>query len=250
MQCEFPKNWIVSPDPFQNAFLKSLDPADFAAIRGHLKAVELREGASLIELGQTVVWAHLPLTAVVSLVVELEAGERIEVALVGSDSILGTFGVLGEPVALVHAVVLVPGAALLVEAARLRALAQQSAAFRDNLMRHSQALFVQAQQSVGCNASHTVEARLARWLLRVRDLSGCDRFKLTQELMAEMIGVRRNSVSFVAHALQQANIIRFSRGHIEIINVDELNRAACECYRAVKLQYKRLRFSTGEEPRA
>lgn len=234
---------MVSADPFRNAFLKSLRPADFAAIRPHLKAVELLEGASVIELGQTVAWAHFPLTAVVSLVVELEAGERIEVALVGPDGILGTFGVLGEPVALVHAVVLVPGMALQVEAARLSALAQQSVEFRDGLTRHSQALFVQAQQSVGCNASHTVEARLARWLLRVRDLSGSDRFKLTQELMAEMIGVRRNSVSFVAHALQEANVIRFSRGHIEIVNAAELNKATCECYRAVKLQYKRLRFS-------
>ena len=233
---------MASADPFQNALLKSLSPGDFEAIRPHLKVVELLEGDSLIELGQSVVWAHFPLTAVVSLVVELEAGERIEVAMVGSDSILGTFGVLGEPVALVHAVVLVPGAALLVDAARLRTLAQQSTALRDTLTRHGQALFVQAQQSVGCNASHTVEARLARWLLRVRDLSGSDRFKLTQELMAEMIGVRRNSVSFVAHALQEANVIRFSRGHIEIINVAGLNLATCECYRAVKLQYKRLHF--------
>ena len=241
---------MVSADPLQNAFLKSLSPVDFAAIRRHLRAVELQEGASLIELGQTVVWAHLPLTAVVSLVVELKAGERIEVALVGSDSILGTFGILGEPVALVHAVVLVPGAALLIEVARLRALAQQSVEFRDNLTRHSQALFVQAQQSVGCNASHTVEARLARWLLRVRDLSGRDRFKFTQELMAEMIGVRRNSVSFVAHAFQQANVIRFSRGHIEIVNAAELNKTTCECYRAVKMQYKRLGLSTGEESEA
>jgi CRP-like cAMP-binding protein len=238
---------MVSADPLQNALLKSLSPADFATIRPHLKTVRLLEGASLIELGQTVVSAHFPLTAVVSLVVELEAGERIEVALVGADSILGVFGVLGEPVALVHAVVLVPGVALLAETARLRALALESTDFRDHLTRHSQALFVQAQQSVGCNASHTVEARLARWLLRMRDLSGRDRFKLTQELMAEMIGVRRNSVSFVAHALQQANVIRFSRGHIEIINVAELNKATCECYRAVKLQYKRLRFLAEEE---
>jgi CRP-like cAMP-binding protein len=233
---------MMSADPCQNAFLKSSSPGDFAAVRPHLKPVELAEGASLIEVGQTVSRAHFPLTAVVSLVVELRAGERIEVAMVGPDGILGAFGALGEPVALINAVVLLPGSALAIEAERIRALARQSADLRDILIRHGQALFVQAQQSVGCNASHSVEARLARWLLRVRDLSGRNCFKLTQELMAEMIGARRNSVSFVAHALQEENIIRFNRGHIEIKDAAALNQAACECYSAVKSQYRRLRF--------
>jgi CRP-like cAMP-binding protein len=110
--------------------------------------------------------------------------------------------------------------------------------------RHGQALFVQAQQTAACNATHAVEARLARWLLRVRDLSGSDRFKLTQECMAQMIGARRNSVSIVAHALQQSNVVRYSRGYVEIIDLDGLNQSACECYGAVKAQYQRLRFPT------
>jgi CRP-like cAMP-binding protein len=233
---------MVLADPFQNTFLKSLSPSDFDALRPHLRRVELSEGATLVEMGQTVSLAYFPLTAAISLVVEMEAGERIEVAMVGFDSVLGTFGALGEPVALVNATVLLSGSALVIEAERLRALGRQNATLQDILIRHGQALFVQAQQSVGCNAAHTVEERLARWLLRVRDLSGRDCFKLTQELMADMIGARRNSVSFVAHGLQQANIIRFSRGRIEILNVDDLNQTACECYRAVKAQYKRLRF--------
>ncbi len=109
-------------------------------------------------------------------------------------------------------------------------------------VRHGQALFVQAQQTAGCNASHGVEARLARWLLRVRDLSGSNHFTLTQELMAQMIGARRNSVSIVANTLQQARYIRYSRGHVEILDLEGLTGLACECYGAVKAQYERLRL--------
>jgi CRP-like cAMP-binding protein len=181
---------------------------------------------------------------VVSLVVEFEGGERVEVALIGPDSIVGAFGALGDPVALMNAIVLLPGAASVIEMNRLRAAAQQSLALRESLIRHGQALFVQAQQSAGCNALHSVEARLARWLLRVRDLCGNDHFKLTQELMAQMIGARRNSVSTVAHSLQHKNFIRYSRGHVQITDLDGLNRTACECYSAVRAQYQRLQFSS------
>jgi CRP-like cAMP-binding protein len=226
----------------QNGFLRSLSSSDFEAIRPHLKTVELLEGVPLIELGQAVRHVYFPHTAVVSLVVELKAGERVEVAMVGSDSILGTFGTLGAPVALTNAIVMLSGSASVIEVDQLRTVAEQSPALRETLVRHGQAQFAQAQQTAGCNASHTVEERLARWLLRVRDLSGRDRFKLTQEFMAHMIGARRNSVSIIAHALQQSGVIRYSRGHVEIIDLDGLNRNACECYRAVKAQYQRLGF--------
>jgi CRP-like cAMP-binding protein len=195
----------------------------------------------LIKLGQAVGQAWFPHTAVISLVVELEAGERVEVAMVGRDSILGAFAALGEPVALIDAIVL-PGLASVIEVGKLRAAAAQSTALRETLVRHGQALFVQAQQSAGCNASHTVEARLARWLLRVRDLCGRDHFDLTQELMAQMIGARRNSVSMIAHSLLQANYISYSRGHVEILDLAGLSRISCGCYAAVKAQNGRLRF--------
>jgi CRP-like cAMP-binding protein len=227
-----------------NGFLKSLGVHDFEAIRPHLRTVELSAEFSLIRLSQAVTQVYFPHTAVVSLVVELDAGERVEVAMVGPDSILGVFGALGEPVALINAVVTLPGSASVIEVHQLRTVAEQSNTLRETMVRHGQALFVQAQQTAACNASHAVEARLARWLLRVRDLCGRDRFKLTQELMAQMIGARRNSVSLVAHSLQQANIIRYSRGHVEILDVPCLKRTACECYEAVKAQFQRLQFPT------
>lgn len=101
-------------------------------------------------------------------------------------------------------------------------------------MRHEQTLFAQAQQSTACMANHEIEARLCRWLLRARDLSGSDKLPFTQEFLAEMLGVRRTSVTTVARTLQEAGMIRYSRGHIEILDVDGLQEAACECYQTVK----------------
>ena len=98
------------------------------------------------------------------------------------------------------------------------------------LVRHGLAVYAQIQQTAGCNASHTVESRLARCLLQTHDLSGGCKLVLTQESMAQMIGARRNSVSLVANTLQQANFIQYSRGHIEIINLEGLTKTACECY--------------------
>jgi CRP-like cAMP-binding protein len=233
---------MVSAGRSQNGFLKSLSEEDFEAIRPHLTTVDLLQGLPLFKLGQAVGQAWFPHTAVISVVVELEAGERVEVAMVGRDSVLGSLLALGEPVALIDAIVLLPGLASAIDVGRLRAAAAQSAALRATLVRHGQALFVQAQQSAGCNASHSVEARLARWLLRVRDLCGRDQFDLTQELMAQMIGARRNSVSMIAHSLQQANYIRYSRGHVEILDLAGLGRTSCGCYGAVKAQYGRLRL--------
>ena len=107
-------------------------------------------------------------------------------------------------------------------------------------MRHALAVYTQIQQSVGCNASHSVESRLARCLLQTRDVSGSDKLVLTQESMAQMIGARRNSVSLVANTLQQSHFIRYSRGHIELNDPGGLSRSACECYATVKAHYERL----------
>jgi CRP-like cAMP-binding protein len=116
----------------------------------------------------------------------------------------------------------------------------QSQTFISTIIRHEQTVFAQSQQSTACMANHDVEARLARWLLRARDLSGSDRLPFTQEFLAEMLGVRRTSVTTVAHTLQRAGMIKYARGKIQIVDVDGLEETACECYRAVKDNYGRL----------
>jgi CRP-like cAMP-binding protein len=114
------------------------------------------------------------------------------------------------------------------------------ASLRSLLIRHEQVLFAQAQQSAACNASHKVEARMCRWLLRIRDLTGSDDLKLTQEFLAQMLGVRRTSVTLVAGTLQKADLIKCKRGNIRLLNVEQLKEATCECYATVKANYERL----------
>jgi len=143
-------------------------------------------------------------------------------------------------VALNRGIVQVEGVASILDVDTLRTVAEQSVAFRTTLIRHEQAQFAQAQQSAACNVSHSVEARLSRWLLRTRDATGSDTLGLTQEFLAQMLGVRRTSVSLVANTLQAAGLIRYRRGRIEITNLEGLQEMSCECYETVKAHSNRL----------
>src|SRR5712675_2678231 len=223
-----------------NGFLSALAADDFELIRPHLRSADLAQESVLTAAGETLKRAYFPHRGVISLVVNLAKGDHVQVAMIGRDSMLGSFAALGDTTALNSAVVLVPGVASTLELDRLRAAADQSATLRAMLIRHGLAVYAQIQQTAGCNATHTVESRLARCLLHTRDLSGSDKLVLTQESMAQMIGARRNTVSLVANTLQQANFIRYSRGHIEITDLESLSNTSCECYATVKAQYERL----------
>jgi len=224
-----------------NGFLSTLAEDDFELIRPHLRTADLVQDFILAEMGDKLPRAYFPHRGVISLVVNLARGERVQVAMVGRDSIFGCLSALGgEPIVLNSAMVLVPGVASVLDVDRLRAAADQSPTFRALLFRHALAVYVQSQQTAGCNAAHTVESRLARCLLQTHDLSGGSKLYLTQELLAQMIGARRNSVSLVASTLQQAHFIHYSRGHIEITDIEGLKKTACECYTAAKAQYDRL----------
>ena len=229
----------LAPRP-PNGFLSALTADDFELIRPHLRTIDLVAECVLVEVGETLRRAYLPHRGVISLVVKLAKGEHVQTAMIGRDSMFGAMHVFGDAIALNSAVVLGPGVASTLDIDRLRAAADQSPALRALLVRHALAVFVQIQQTAGCNAAHTVESRLARCLLQTHDLSGGDKLVLTQESMAQMIGARRNSVSLVANMLQQANFIHYSRGHIELNDPDALGRTACECYATVKAQYNRL----------
>lgn len=223
-----------------NGFLSALAADDFELVRPHLRTVDLSRETVLVEVDETLNCAYLPHKGVISLVVKLAKGENVQIAMIGRDSIFGTFAALGDPTALNSAVVLVPGTASTLDIDRLRTAAEQSTTFRATLVRHGLAVYAQIQQTAGCNAAHTVESRLARCLLHTRDLSGSNNLLLTQESMAQMIGARRNSVSLVANTLQQAKFIHYSRGRIEITDSDGLGKTSCECYATVKGQHERL----------
>jgi CRP-like cAMP-binding protein len=223
-----------------NNFLASLSAKDFELLRPHLKPFDMVHEALLFDAGEALNWAYFPHSGVISLVIGLADGQLIEAAMVGRDSLVGGSAALDGGVALNRGIVQVEGTASVLDVKTLREVADQSVAFRTTLIRHEQALFAQAQQSAACNASHTVEARLSRWLLRSRELAGGDTLGLTQEFVAQMLGVRRTSVSLVANTLQSAGLIRYSRGRIQIMDLDGMRAASCECYDRVKAQYDRL----------
>jgi CRP-like cAMP-binding protein len=220
--------------------LASLASEDFQRLRPHLKSVELVHASVLFDAGDDVDRVYFPDSGIISLVVALASGEVIEAAMIGRDSMLGGSSALDGQVSLNKAIVQLPGAGSMLDVAHFRKAAADSEAFRTILMRHEQVLFAQAQQSAACNVSHKIEARLARWLLRSRDLSGSDTLLLTQEFLAQMLGVQRTSVSLVAHQLQEAGLIDYSRGTVKILNRKGLREVSCECYETVKSHYDRL----------
>jgi CRP-like cAMP-binding protein len=223
-----------------NRLLASLLPADFELLRPHLKFVELVHESVLFEAGDQIDRVYFPHSGIISLVVDLSSGQTIEAAMIGRDSLLGGSSALDGLVSLNKSIIQLAGTGVTLDIARFREVAEKRPDFRTKLIRHEQMVFAQAQQSAACNASHTVEARLSRWLLRSRDLSGSDTLLLTQEFLAQMLGVQRSSVSLVANTLQEAGLIHYSRGRIEIINLEGLRDASCECYGTVKALYDRL----------
>lgn len=227
-----------------NLFLASLPDVDFETLRPHLKPLDLPQGMVLFESGASIDHVYFPHSGVVSLVVDLATGDTIESAMVGRESIVGASAGLNGQVAVCKAIVQIAGSASITESHRLRSLAEISPACRTALFRHEQLILVQAQQAAACNATHTIEARLARWLLRCRDLQGSDDLLLTQEFISQMLSVRRTSVSVVANTLQQAGFLRYRRGHIRILNLEGLQETTCECYQTVKTHSERL-LTTG-----
>jgi CRP-like cAMP-binding protein len=223
-----------------NRLLEAAPAAELEALRPHLELVDLVREAVLIEAGAPLTHIYLPYSGVISMRVRLSERQTVDVAMIGCDSLFGGSAAFGGKASLTDAVVLLPGKACILHIAHIQAAANRSTAFRALLARHEQALFAQAQQSAACNASHSVKARVSRWLLRARDLCNSESLPLTQEVLAQMIGARRNAVSIVANALRKAGIISYRRGQIEIKNVESLKATSCECYHAVRRQHDRL----------
>jgi CRP-like cAMP-binding protein len=215
-----------------NDLLAALPAPDFELLRAHLKPVSLLFGQVLVEAGGPLKLVYFPHDGIISSMVSLGQGESIEVAMIGRDGVFGGSAALFGGVSPNAAVVRYPGKASAIDVAQFRAIAEQSAPLRTALMQKQCIQTMQAEQTAACNASHSVEARLCRRLLQSRELSGSNRLPLTQDVMAQMLAVQRNTISLVAHALKHAGVIRYSRGHLEITNIDDLMRRSCECHDA------------------
>jgi CRP-like cAMP-binding protein len=224
---------------FKNHLLRSLPQSLIRKIVPHLVKVDLKYATVIAEPNQRLLHAYFPESGIVSFVVQLKEGKMIETGMVGRDGVVGVIQALDDKVSLNKIVVQAPGVAYLIDADNLRSIFLESSDLRILLARHEQYFLAQVQQSVACNASHAVQPRLCRWLLRMYDLVGGE-LPVTQEFLAEMIGVRRTSVSEVAIPLQDAGLINYTRGKISILDRDGLKNRSCECYDAVRLHHDAL----------
>lgn len=226
--------------PDSNLLLDYVPTRERQALASHLTPVQLPQHDILFEVSDAVDAVYFPADAVISLVVPLSTGEMVETAMVGRDGVIGAGAALNGRVSLNRAIVQIGGHALRCPIGPLKNIIRDHPNIQSLMFAHEQALFAQAQQSAACNATHVVESRLSRWLLRAADLHGSNELPLTQEYIAQMLGVRRTSVTVVARTLQEAGMIRYRRGQIELLDVAALQQTACECYQTIKLNYDAL----------
>ena len=222
-----------------NRLLATLGPSDRALLESSAEMVLLDKGTILFGSGDEVAAAHFPAPGtMISLIVDLPDGRCIEVATIGKEGAVGGIVSCGKPPAFARAEVQIPGAALRVEMKALEAAKARSSHVRDIFCRYADALLAQIMQSVACNAAHALEARLCRWLLTTQDRSGGDEIPLTQEYLAEMLGVQRTTVSGAARALQAQGLISYRRGSVQIKRRDLLEEKSCDCYHIVEQHFR------------
>ena len=232
--------------PDQNLVLRAVSAPVLNRLRPRLRYHQFASDQVLFSAGDKVSNIYFLVSGAVSLVSELTSGQRIDSGIVGRDGVIGGGAALDDRDALYKAIVLIAGSGYALDVDATRQVARDSEEFRTAIIRHEQLILAQAQQSAACNAAHNLNQRLARCLLRARDVTGSDSLPLTQEFLADMLGVRRTSVSLVANTLQQVGLISYRRGQVRIEKPEALQLAACECYGTVKMRYDALLNPLGD----
>jgi CRP-like cAMP-binding protein len=227
-------------DPIENRLLGALPPAVYERWHKALEDVDLPLGQVLYEPGTVLSHVYFPTTALVSLLYVMEDGGSAEIAVVGNEGLLGISIFMGGESTPSRAVVQSGGLALRMKASTLKNELERSGPVLRLLLRYTQALITQMAQTAVCNRHHSLDQQLCRWLLLSLDrLPGLELI-MTQELIANMLGVRREGVTEAALKLQKSGLIRYSRGRITVLDRATLERRACECYAVVKKEYDRL----------
>jgi CRP-like cAMP-binding protein len=203
-------------------------------LQADVETVDLSFGQILHEADTTISHVYFPHDSLVSLLVRLDDHQSIEVGLIGHEGMLGVTLAMGLATSPVRALVQGPGTAARMKSAAFRQAIAHIPALQRDIFRYSAGLMAQVMQTAACNRFHVVEARLARWLLMTRDRVESNRFRLTHEFLATMLGVRRVGVTKAAHELQQRKLIDYSRGNIEIQDEPGLEAVSCSCYETVK----------------
>ena len=223
-----------------NRLLAALPPADLEPLARHLERVPLRLGEMLYEPGRRLPYAYFPTTAIVSLHCVMASGASSETAAVGNEGMVGIALFMGGETMASSAVVQIAGEALRLEPSLLKREFEKAGALHLLLLRYVQSLITQIAQSGVCNRHHSVEQQLCRWLLATLDRATSAEIVMTHELVANTLGVRRESITGAATKLQRAGFIRYRRGHISVLDRVGLEASACECYAVVKKESSRL----------
>jgi CRP-like cAMP-binding protein len=226
--------------PRQNHLLSALASGDFKRISAHLELVPLKLGEVLYEPGVTLKYVYFPTTSIVSLLYVMENGSSAEIAIVGNEGILGIALFMGGETTPSRAVVQAAGYGYRLKAAYLKEEFERFGPFLRVLLRYTQALITQMAQTAVCNRHHSIDQQLCRWLLLSLDRLASNELTMTQELIANMLGVRREGVTEAAGNLQSAGLIHYRRGKITVIDRPRLEDRACECYQVVKTEFDRL----------
>ncbi len=216
---------------FRNAFLSAMGASDMAALFPHLQEVALFGGESLGEADEAPRSVYFPSNSAISIVTVMLDGREVETASIGYDGAAGLLPALTETAPASRMIVQIGGGAIVLPASRLREQVNQSPALLELVLRSVMALSGQAEQSAACYALHPLTARLARWLLVCEDRVNRSQMELTQDHLGVMAGALRSSVSQVASEFKDLGFIRYSRGHMEILDRQGLESRACECYR-------------------
>lgn len=223
--------------PAANSLLAALPRKDYQLLLSRLEPVTLTFGEILYHPGEPIQHVYFPNDSLVTLLTLAEGHQALEVGMVGREGMLGVPLALGISDSPVRAIVQGSGMALRMTSAHFRKEFQQSAPLQREVYRHTYELMVQLTQTAACNRFHCVEARLARWLLMTRDRVQSNQFRLTHDLLGNMLGVRRVGITKAAGELRQRNLISYNRGEISILDGDGLEAAACQCYQIVKNVY-------------
>jgi CRP-like cAMP-binding protein len=226
--------------PTQNYLLGAMPAAEFERLSPDLELVEMPLGEVLYESGARLDHVYFPTTCIVSLLYVLENGASAEIAVVGNEGILGISLFMGGETTPSRAVVQSAGFGYRLKAPLLKQEFNRAGPVLRLLLRYTQALITQMTQTAVCNRHHSVEQQLCRWLLLSIDRLSSSSLNMTQELIANMLGVRREGVTEAAGNLQRAGLIRYNRGHIDVIDRPGLEKAVCECYAVVKAEFDRL----------
>ena len=226
--------------PTQNHLLDALPKAEYERLFANLELVPMPLGEVLYESGGRLKHVYFPITSIVSLLYVMEDGSSAEIALVGNEGILGISLFMGGETTPSRAVVQSAGFGYRLKAQLLKNEFNRAGPLMRLLLRYTQALITQMSQTAVCNRHHSVEQQLCRWLLLSLDRLSSDKLSMTQELIANMLGVRREGVTEAAGKLQRAGLIEYSRGHITVLNRPGLEARSCECYQVVKSEFDRL----------